>query len=128
MTKFQNTIQTGMSVWFMDNYDNIQNGTVIEIVPTKNGDYVHVRIALGGTMHTPRNSVYESQQACMDAFNQAQRNKTDEYKQTICSINDLVSFCLNHTVSYAEEYTDYAARKAVIERASELGLTIPETF
>lgn len=50
--------------------------------------------------------------------------KVAEYKAEIKTIQDLIIFPLKYIVSYAEEYSDDAARRAYKERAEELGFTI----
>ena len=86
--------------------------------------YAVVKLSSGGVMSVPVESLHPTRQDCVNAYNECQRSSTECYKSEIKDINDLVSFCLLHTVAYAEEYTDYAARQAVIERALELGIVI----
>lgn len=46
------------------------------------------------------------------------------YCDSITDINSLVSFCMNNCVSWADEYTDYEARQAVMIKAKEFGIEL----
>ena len=50
----------------------------------------------------------------------------NDYRNQIHSIQDLVRFMFEHTVSSAEEYTDWTARAVAIEKAKEFGITLDE--
>lgn len=51
-------------------------------------------------------------------------NAIKRYMSEITDVSSLVSFCLNHCVACAEEYTNWNAREAVKIKAKELGLTL----
>lgn len=51
-------------------------------------------------------------------------NAIKRYMNEITDVSSLVSFCLNHCVACAEEYTNWNAREAVKIKAKELGLTL----
>lgn len=48
------------------------------------------------------------------------RAQIEAYKEELPDAKRLVAFCLDHVVAPAEQYTDDAARQAVLERGKEL--------
>lgn len=128
LTKFQEELKGNTPVWFTDRWGNIQSGVYLDSMFCCGEMYAVVKFSSGGVMSVPVESLHPTRQDCVNAYNECQRSLTERYKAEIKDINDLVSFCLSHTVSYAEEYTDYAARQAVIERASELGIVIEGVY
>lgn len=64
--------------------------------------------------------IYKSKNEAEQAYNAEIQNRIKEYKSRINTIEDLVRFMFNENVAHAEEYTDYEARQAAIEKAREL--------
>lgn len=64
--------------------------------------------------------VYMSNNDAEQAYKEEIQNRIKEYKSRINTVEDLVKFMFNENVACAEEYTDYEARQAVIEKAKEL--------
>lgn len=118
----------GDNVWWFDIWDNLCHGTILEIHTTdKNIRYFHVKEDIGAR-DTLETDCYPTKQACLDAFHEKSNATVKAYKTEIHSVDELVAFCLTHCVASAEEYTNYDARKAVLERAKELGLSLPDNL
>lgn len=64
--------------------------------------------------------VYMSKNDAEQAYNKEIQNRIEKYKLRINTVEDLVKFMFNENVACTEEYTDYEARQAVIEKAKEL--------
>lgn len=64
--------------------------------------------------------IYKSKSDAEKAYKEEIQNRIKEYKSRINTVEDLVRFMFTENVAYAEEYTDYEARQAVIERTKEL--------
>ena len=64
--------------------------------------------------------VYISKNDAEQAYNTEIQNRIEEYKSRINTVEDLVKFMFNENVTHAEEYTNYEARQAAIEKAKEL--------
>lgn len=64
--------------------------------------------------------VYESKNDAEQAYSAEIQNRIEEYKSKINTVEDLVRFMFNKNVAHAEEYTDYEARRAAIEKTKEL--------
>lgn len=57
----------------------------------------------------------------LNAYNQQTSDaQVLEYRASISTVSDLVRFMYDHTVSKAEEYTDWEARAAACDAAKEL--------
>lgn len=116
MTKTE--IRINGTVWFFDPYGNLFCGKVTEIV----GEYVRVK-GTGdsfGTMGAKTADCYATKQECIRAKQEADKAEVEAYKAQITDVRELVRFMYDNTVSCAEEYTDWNARKAARERAREL--------
>lgn len=106
--------------------EGIINGkiTKIETVTTHNDKEIDVIYIQGdswmmsGTV--TEKDVYKSRNDAEKAYNAEIQNRIEEYKSKIHTVEDLVRFMFNENVAHAEEYTNYEARQAVIEKAKEL--------
>ena len=68
--------------------------------------------------------VFETELGAYDHYYGEVNAIKNNYRKQINSIEDLVIFCLNHTVSHTEEYTDYEAREVAVEKAKQFGVKI----
>ena len=66
-----------------------------------------------------KEQLYSSAEAAYEEQLKVQQNKIKEYCDQIKSIEDLVKFSIDHCLN-GEEYTDYEARRAYINRVSDL--------
>lgn len=114
-------------VWFFDNYGNLCSGIIQETLGVCE-KYYEIHLDHGGTMGVRTENCHLSKQAAIQAQNEKEQKQIQKYKDSIQSLDDLFVFCLNHCCAHAEEYTDYEARKACIERAKELGIQIPDSL
>lgn len=126
----ENEIKIGQTVYFKEHWSGvIQEAKVIDILlmedqkryPGKK--YAKLKCDIG-TCGSLLEALYPSFKACEDACLKAFADKVAEYKAEIKTIQDLIIFPLKYIVSYVEEYSDDAARRAYKERAEELGFTI----
>ena len=72
-----------------------------------------------GETYCKKEQLYSSAEAAYEEQLKAQQNKIKEYCDQIKSIEDLVKFSIDHCLN-GEEYTDYEARRAYINRVSDL--------
>lgn len=56
----------------------------------------------------------------MDFYMKQNEALTNEYKQELSSVEDVVRFCFHHNMDNADSYSDPYAQRAVIERMTEL--------
>lgn len=68
--------------------------------------------------------LFKTEAEAKDEVKRRHDDSVKQYMSEITDVNSLVSFCLNHCVASAEEYTDWNAREAVEIKAKELGLTL----
>lgn len=70
-------------------------------------------------------ALFETQKEAIRALQNMHQEKINKYKSEIHNVEELIQFSFKHTVSLAEEYTDWEARQAYIERTQELtGLSL----
>ena len=108
-------------VWFCTPYD----GPVKGIIESEDKDYYRVLLTYG-YQFCPKEDCYFTEESCLKAQAAKIKKKIKDYKESINSTEDLINFMLNNTVSFAEEYTDWEAREAAIQKAEELGFTVKE--
>lgn len=70
--------------------------------------------------YVKEDDIYKSKSDAEKAYKEEIQNRIKEYKSRINTVEDLVKFMFNENVACAEEYTDYEARQAAIEKAKEL--------
>lgn len=115
------------TVWFFDSYGNLCSGIIQETFHLHQ-PYYEIHLAHGGTMNVRAENCHLSKDEAIREQSKKTQEKIQKYKDSIQSLDDLFVFCLNHCCAYAEEYTEYEARKACIERAKELGIQIPDSI
>lgn len=69
-------------------------------------------------------NLYLTKEEVLIARDEENKKEILKYKSQIKDINDLINFCLSHCIANGEEYTNWNARKAVIEKAKEFGIKI----
>lgn len=120
-------VKIGQTVYFREHWSgNIYKAKVanIEIADDQSRSpgkkYAELKCELG-TCWAAIENLYPSFKDCETAVLKTFADEVAKYKAEIKTIRDLIIFPLKHTVSYAEEYSDNAARQAYKERAAELG-------
>lgn len=106
--------------------EGIINGEIKKFETTthdkgKSAKFVYIRnnnAMLSG--YVKEDDIYKSKSDAEKAYKEEIQNRIKEYKSRINTVEDLVKFMFNENVSYGEEYTDYEARQAAIEKAKEL--------
>lgn len=124
MRKFK----TGDKVWGIERgwAEGIIHGEITKIETVKDHEGKEINIIdirgssamLSGTVK--EEDVYMSKNDAEQAYNTEIQNRIEEYKSRINTVEDLVKFLFNENVVYSEEYTNYEARQAAIEKAKEL--------
>lgn len=112
-------IRINDTVWFFDPYGSLFCGRVTKIT----GGYAEVKGTGGNSIGSTGVKIadcYATEQECISAKQEADRAEVEAYKAQITDVAALVEFMYSHTVSCAEEYTDWNARKAARERSREL--------
>lgn len=67
--------------------------------------------------------IYSTKEEALNAKKEKSRKNILKYKNKLKTIDDIINFCLD-TCICGDEYTNYDARIAVIERSKELGIKI----
>lgn len=106
----------GSEVWFSDHYDNLIFGHIIDI---DNPERFKVE-AGGGTWYVRKSRCHKSREALLSAMQEESDKRVSEMLGSIKSVEDLVRFMYDNTVSCAEEYTDWDARRAANAAAKQL--------
>lgn len=71
--------------------------------------------------------IYSTKEEALNAKKEKSRKNILKYKNKLKTIDDIINFCLD-TCICGDEYTNYDARIAVIERSKELGIKINTDF
>lgn len=112
----------GTEVWCEDTYGNIVSGIVSPSDENIPNDYICLKGTRDtiGTFCVQTEKCYPSLEKLKDAIQTKNNAKITEICENIQTVEDLIRYMYDHTVSCAEEYTDWVAREAVAKRASEL--------
>lgn len=120
--------KVGDHVWGIQRgwWEGIINGEIkkfetITDYKGKSAKFVYIRnnyAMLSG--YVKEDDIYKSKSDAEKAYKEEIQNRIKEYKSRINTVEDLVKFMFNENVICAEEYTDYEARQAAIEKAKEL--------
>lgn len=70
--------------------------------------------------YVKEDDIYKSKSDAEKAYKEEIQNRIKEYKSRINTVEDLVKFMFNKNVTCVEEYRDYEARQAAVEKAKEL--------
>ncbi len=111
----------GTEVWYKSTWCDVNSG-VITGFHNKHPDYVTIKGIRDtyGTQNCLISNCYSTKQALLDALHNESQNNIASICNEIKTVEDLIRYMYNHTVSCAEEYTNWDARKAVSIRANEL--------
>ena len=121
-------IKIGQTVWFHESWTNtIEEAVITDIVSCDHIDYVSLKVLKVGMCNQTLENIYPSKQACEKAVEMKNMEMINSYKKEITDLKALVTFAVTHCIGPSEEYTDYNARKAFIDRAEEL-IGIPYTL
>lgn len=126
-----NNPEINQTVWFIDKWSQLPaSGTIAKIFEHEDTAYANVatvHLGIGGTANYRLSNLYASLEEVETAMQQKEATEISRIKSEIHTVSDLVNFMYNNCVAYAEEYTDWTARKAVKEIAEEmLGLELEE--
>lgn len=77
-----------------------------------------------GATKEPLSRLYPTRDAAREAQDAERAVLKAKYREEIHSVEDLVRFMFDHTVSVCEEYTEYEAREVAIEKATEFGINL----
>ena len=117
----------GHPVWFLGSWSDMPvKAKVIKICRDERaGEYAEVdcihddECYAFGSHSVHFDDLYPSKGDLLKAMFDAAMLKTAEIKASIQSKDDCIRYMFNHTVSCAEEYTDWTARRAIQQIAKE---------
>lgn len=120
-------IKAGDKVFWFDSWDNLQKGTVAEIitancVPEGNTPFAKIRQGANGGISTGAelSKCYLDKEACIAAHKAESLNQIEEYAAKITDVQSLVRFMLDQNINDEPGYGNPEARSAAIRRAKEL--------
>lgn len=70
--------------------------------------------------------IFPTYEQLISEINKRHEERVKEYYDSIKTLHDLMKFPLDNCIGYAEEYTDWVAREAYIQRARDFGLEYNE--
>lgn len=117
-------IKPGDKVWWFDNWSNLQEGKVKDIITenVRGEDVTYATISQGGyggvSTGAKLEDCYLTKEECLKAENKRFAAQVAEYKAQIKRPEDLIQFMYDNDLN--SEYQDFEARRAVAERAKEL--------
>ena len=124
----EQNFKPGDYVYFIDCYDNNQEGTIEDIFyfpnhSTSPNDYyiVHTKY---GVMTIIGNNIFKTKEDREQSRTKRYYEKIQEYCKDINDIKDLVFFMLDHNVAPAGEYTDWEAREAARIKIHQFGIDL----
>lgn len=110
-------------IFFEEHWSGTVHTGVIEDIVYENNKTIykiHDLTCLGHTQRYEEN-VYPTEEACQQAIIDKDMAIQNKYAASINSVEDLIQFMYQHTISTgAEEYTDYNARTVARNKAKEL--------
>lgn len=113
-------IKVNDTVWF-DYKGTVTTGVVKDLSETYVTVYVQSHTGKAKTTLDVRVSkCFPTKEELVKAMKEEEDRRVSSFKEQITSVEDLVEFMFNHVVCWAEEYTDWDARRAARERAKEL--------
>lgn len=125
MKKFE----IGQKVWFLEYWSKMPKCATIVSFETIEPDKVYKferKVAKlhwdeGGTNSMLVDNLYSTKEELLCAEKEKSRKRIEKFKEEIKDVKDLIQFMFDNVVSTgAEEYADWDARTAVIERSKEL--------
>lgn len=125
MKKFE----IGQKVWFLEYWSKMPKCATIVSFETIEPDKVYKferKVAKlhwddGGTNSMLVYDLYSTKEELLITEKEKSRKRIEKFKEEINDVKDLIQFMFDNVVSTgAEEYADWDARTAVIERSKEL--------
>ncbi len=112
----KNVYVIGDKVWWLDAWNNLRWGIIYDF---KEGyAAIHEDGKKGIQTGAKLEDCWPTREACIHAEAERSKLQTEEYKESIKSVEDLVKFLWENDVN--SEYRDYDAAKAARIRAKEL--------
>lgn len=115
--------RVGDDIWFVEKWSGtIVHGKISSIIDNNmpSARYEVEGVTLTGTFTLFWWQLFHTEEGCIDYEQAKSQSLISKYKNEINSVEDLVRFMFNNPVSNCEEYIDYDARCAVIQRAKEM--------
>lgn len=114
-------IKVGMEVWYEDTYGTVRSGKVTKFYD-EHPDYVEVKGTRDnyGTQGVKICECYRTKKQLLAGMAAKSDRRFHKFCDQMKTVEDLVRFMYDTTVSCAEEYTDWDARRAAAARAKEL--------
>ncbi len=125
------TMKVGDNVWWLDSWQNLQNGTIYDIrdvvVAGNHVDHAMIEQGKNGGIKTGAKlaDCYATKEECLDAEKRRFEAQKAEYKESIENAEDMVMFMYLHNI---HDDSELDARAAVEERAAELGISLNNDF
>lgn len=117
----------GETVWFIEPWTKcIYVGIIEEIKTDGTKEYAWIHAPHFGNTCRMLSDAFVFEEDAREYKRKKEEKMKNDYRDQIHSIQDLVCFMFDHTVSSAEEYTDWTARAVAIEKAKEFGITLDE--
>ena len=115
----------GQKVWFLEYWSQMPKcATIVSfetIKPDKERTVAKLHWDDGGTNSMLVEDLYSTKEELLCAEKEKSRKRIEKFKEEIKDVKDLIQFMLDNVVSTgAEEYVDWDARTAAIEREKEL--------
>lgn len=121
----EQNFKSGDYVYFIDNYNNNQEGEIFNILSSLEYKMVFYSIKTRyGTFTIPIYDIFKTKEDRDQARIKRYNKKVQEYCEKINDITDLVFFMFDHNVALAEEYTDWEAREAARIKANQFGINL----
>ena len=121
--------EIGQKVWFSEPWSKMPKNATIVSFETIEPDKVYKferKVAKlhwdeGGINSMLVDNLYSTKEEVLCAEKEKSRKRIEKFKEEIKDVKDLIQFMFDNVVSTgAEEYVDWDARTAVIERSKEL--------
>lgn len=121
----EQNFKSGDYVYFIDNYNNNHEGEIFNILSSLKDKMVFYSIKTRyGTFTVPIYDIFKTKEDRDQVRIKRYNKKVQEYCEKINDITDLVFFMFDHNVAFAEEYTDWEARKAARIKANQFGINL----
>ena len=117
-------VQKNDTVWFFDSYDNLHTGKAANRFENDGISYIRVELSPFGVYLVKEKDCYPDKDTCLKAKKDQEEARIERFMAEIHTKEDLIAFMYNHTVSPAEEYTDWTAREAVRRKAALFGIIL----
>lgn len=110
-------------VWYFNLYDELSHGIIVETHYSDNFYNVKTRY---GTYSVTSDRCFPDKESCCKDRHQRRETAIKTYMNEMNNLEDIIRFMYTHSVSLAEEYTDWEAREAVCRKAKEFDIMLEE--